>query len=161
MTDFCLPTGDIVAGIIRPAVIGDLPEIQRIVHAAYIKYVERLGKPPAPMLDDYRRHIVAHEAWVMLDGTDVTGVLILVPRADHLLLHNVAVDPHFRGKGFGRALIQFAEREAARREYDEIRLFTHQKMHENLLMYPRLGYEETGRGTQDGFDRVFYRKQIV
>lgn len=150
-----------MAGIIRPAAIGGLPEIQRIVHAAYIKYVERLGKPPAPMLDDYRRRIVAREAWVMLDGTDVTGVLILVPRADHLLLDNVAVDPRFRGKGIGRALIEFAEREAARREYNEIRLFTHQKMHENLLMYPRLGYEETGRGTQDGFDRVFYRKQIV
>ena len=95
-----------MAGIIRPAAVGGLPEIQRIVHAVYSKYVERLGKPPAPMLDNYHRHIVAHEAWVMLDGTDVTGVLILVPRADHLLLDNVAVDPRFRGKGIGRALIE-------------------------------------------------------
>ena len=68
-----------MAGIIRPASIDDLPEIQRIVHDAYIKYVDRIGKPPAPMLDDYRKHILAHEAWVMLNGTDVTGVLILDP----------------------------------------------------------------------------------
>ena len=150
-----------MAGIIRPAAIDDLPEIQRIVHDAYVKYVDRIGKPPAPMLDDYRKHILACEAWVMLNGTDMTGVLILVPHADHLLLDNVAVDPRFRGKGIGRALIEFAEREAARRGYNEIRLFTHQKMHENLLMYPHLGYEETGRGIQDGFDRVFFRKRIV
>ncbi len=150
-----------MAAIIRPASIGHLPEIQRIVHDAYITYGDRIGKPPAPMLDDYSKHILAHEAWVMLDGTDVTGVLILIPHVDYLLLDNVAVDPRIRGKGMGRALIGFAEREAARRGYNEIRLFTHQKMHENLLMYPRLGYEETGRGTQDGFDRVFFRKLIV
>jgi GNAT superfamily N-acetyltransferase len=150
-----------VAGFIRPAAIGDLPEIQRIVHDSYVKYVERIGMPPAPMLDDYKKHILAHEAWVILTGTEVTGVLVLIPHPDHLLLDNVAVDPRFRGNGTGRALIEFAEREAARQEYNEIRLFTHQKMHENLLMYPRLGYEETGRGTQDGFDRVFFRKLIV
>ena len=150
-----------MAGLIRPASIGDLPELQRIVNDAYVKYVGRIGKPPAPMLDDYRKHILAHEAWVVLDGTAVTGLLVLVPTADYLLLDNVAVDPRFHGRGIGRALIEFAEREAARCGYNEIRLFTHQKMHENLLMYPRLGYEETGRGAQDGFDRVFYRKQIV
>ena len=148
-------------GHIRPASISDLPEIQRIVHDAYVEYVDRIGKPPAPMRDDYRKHILAHEAWVILNETDVTGILILIPQADHLLLDNVAVDPRIHGKGLGRALIEFAEREAARRGYNEIRLFTHQKMHENLLTYPRLGYEETGRGTQDGFDRVFFRKLIV
>ena len=150
-----------MAGHIRPAAIEDLPQIQRIVHDAYVTYVDRIGKPPAPMLDDHRKHVLAHEAWVILNETDVTGVLILIPHADHLLLDNVAVDPRSRGKGFGRALIEFAEREAARRGYDEIRLFTHQKMHENLLMYPHLGYEEIGRGTQDGFDRVFFRKRIA
>ena len=150
-----------MAGIIKPASIRDLSKIQRIVHDAYIKYVDRIGKPPGPMLDDYCKHIQAHEAWVMLNGTDATGVLILIPQSDHLLLDNIAVDPRFHGKGIGRALIEFAEREATRRGYDEIRLFTHQKMHENLLMYPRLGYEETGRGTQDGFDRVFFRKRII
>lgn len=152
--------GHLRGGIIRPAATDDLSDIQRIVRGAYVGYVDRIGKPPAPMLDDYRKHILAHEAWVMLNETDVTGILILIPHADHLLLDNVAVDPRMRGKGIGRALIEFAEREAARRGYDEIRLFTHQKMHENLLMYPRLGYEETGRGTQDGFDRVFFRKPI-
>ena len=62
----------------RPALIHDLPEIQQIVRDAYIKYVERIGKPPAPMLDDYGKHILAHEAWMIQDGSDIEGVLILV-----------------------------------------------------------------------------------
>jgi hypothetical protein len=31
-------------------------------------------------------------------------------------------------------------------------------MHENIAMYLRRGYEETGRFRQDGFERVFFRK---
>ena len=59
-----------MAGIIRPASIDDLSKIQRIVHDAYIKYVDRIGKPPGPMLDDYCKHILAHEAWVIQDGSE-------------------------------------------------------------------------------------------
>jgi ribosomal protein S18 acetylase RimI-like enzyme len=146
---------------IRSASIDDLRAVEQIVHDAYAKYVERMGKPPGPMLDDYRKHIQANEVWMMFDDDTAVGVLVLVPKPDHLLLHNVAVHPAFRGKGIGRALIEFAEREAALRRYDEIRLYTHQQMHENVAMYARVGYEEIGRGEQDGFERVFFRKRIA
>jgi GNAT superfamily N-acetyltransferase len=112
------------------------------------------------MLDDYRQRIQAHEVWLYLDDKNIVGVLVLSPKSDHLLLDNVAVDPAHHEKGIGRALIEFAEREAVRRGYGEVRLYTHQKMHENIAMYPHLGYEETGRGEQGGFARVFFRKRI-
>jgi ribosomal protein S18 acetylase RimI-like enzyme len=145
-------------GPIRPASIDDLPAVERIVHDGYVKYISRMGKNPRPMLDDYRQRIRAHEIWVTLDNNVVVGVLVLLPESDHLLLDNVAVDPAFHGRGIGRILIEFAEREANRRGYDEIRLYTHQTMHENIAMYLRRGYEETGRFRQDGFERVFFRK---
>jgi ribosomal protein S18 acetylase RimI-like enzyme len=145
-------------GPIRPASIDDLPAVERIVHDGYVKYISRMGKNPRPMLDDYRQRIRAHEIWVTLDNNVVVGVLVLLPESDHLLLDNVAVDPAFHGRGIGRILIEFAEREANRRGYDEIRLYTHQTMHENIAMYLRRGYEETGRFRQDGFGRVFFRK---
>jgi GNAT superfamily N-acetyltransferase len=134
--------------------------VPRIVHDAYVKYTERKGKQPGPMLDNYRQRIQAHEVWLFLDDRNIAGVLVLSPKSDHLLLDNVAVDPAHHGKGIGRALIEFAEREAARRGYGEVRLYTHQKMHENIAMYPHLGYQETGRGQEDGFARVFFRKRI-
>ena len=148
-------------GPIRPASIVDLPAVERIVRDAYVKYISRMGKTPRPMLDDYRKRIRAHEIWVILDNNIVVGVLVLLPESDHLLLDNVAVDPAFHGRGIGRILIEFAEREANRRGYDEIRLYTHRTMHENIAMYPRRGYEETGRCTQDGFERVFFQKRIT
>ena len=33
-------------------------------------------------------------------------------------------------------------------------------MHENIALYTRLGWQETGRGEQAGFQRVFMRKPV-
>jgi hypothetical protein len=33
-------------------------------------------------------------------------------------------------------------------------------MVENQRLYTSIGYEETGRGTEAGYDRVFLRKQL-
>ncbi len=145
---------------IRPADIADLPTIERIVRDAYTKYIERIGKPPGPMLDDYRHHIRAHQAWVLEDN-GIAGVIVLLPEDAHLLLDNVAVDPARHGSGLGRILMEFAQNEARRRGYDELRLYTHAKMTENVAMYPRLGWQETGRGEQAGYDRVFFRKRVT
>jgi GNAT superfamily N-acetyltransferase len=112
------------------------------------------------MLDDYSAHIRNHAAWVAEIGGQVAGVLILIGEADHLLLDNVAVDPGHHGRGIGRALLNFADREAVRRGYKEIRLYTHEKMSENLAMYPVLGWVETGRREQSGYHRVFFCKSV-
>jgi ribosomal protein S18 acetylase RimI-like enzyme len=145
---------------IRPASDADLAAVERLVKDAYGKYVARIGKPPGPMLDDYRALIGQRAVWLLSAGDEIAGMLVLLPGAGHLLLDNVAVARGFQGQGIGRALIDFAEAEARRRGYGEIRLYTHQKMHENLAMYPRLGYEETGRGEQSGYQRVFFRKRL-
>ena len=48
---------DEMANSIKPASIADLETVERIVHDAYVKYTERMGKQPGPMLDDYRQRI--------------------------------------------------------------------------------------------------------
>ena len=73
---------------------------------------------------------------------------------------NIAVQPDRQGRGLGRALIAFAEAEARRLGFAELRLYTHQKMTENIGFYKRLGFDETGRGCEAGYDRVFMRKQV-
>jgi ribosomal protein S18 acetylase RimI-like enzyme len=145
---------------IRPANAADLPAITRIVSSAYQMYIERIGKPPGPVIDDYSAHIRAHTAWVAeADGMTV-GLIVLLPKDDHLLLDNVAVDPAHRGRKIGRALLAFAEKEGIRRGYTELRLYTHEKMTENLTMYPALGWQETGRAEQAGYQRVFFTKHV-
>jgi GNAT superfamily N-acetyltransferase len=145
---------------IRLGLATDVAAAERIVRAAYAKYEKLIGKPAGPVLDDYGRHAADGALWVLVDGMDVAGVLVLLPREDHLLLDNVAVAPERQRRGYGRRLMAFAEAEAVRQGHREIRLYTHVVMAENIVLYGRLGYEVTGRGTQAGYDRVFMRKQI-
>lgn len=148
------------APTIRPASSADRPAVERIVRDAYTKYIARIGKPPGPMCDDYARRIADQAVWVLIAFGEIAGILVLLEENDHLLLDNVAVEPRHQGKGIGRALIDFAEQEARRRCHAEIRLYTHQAMHENIALYACLGYEEIGRGEQAGFERVFFRKML-
>jgi ribosomal protein S18 acetylase RimI-like enzyme len=148
--------------VIRVANAADRTAIEAIVRAAYSIYVGRIGKPPGPMLDDYAARIAAGAVSVLEEacGT-VAGIIVLVPQADHLLLDNIAVRPDRQGNGFGRRLIAFAETEARRRGYSELRLYTHQTMTENIALYTRLGFAEIGRGRHEGYDRVSMAKRVL
>ena len=84
----------------------------------------------------------------------------MLPATDYLLLDNIAVSPARQGSGLGRRLLAFAEAEAVRRGYCEIRLYTHQTMVENQRLYASIGYKETVRGTEAGYGRVFMGKQL-
>jgi ribosomal protein S18 acetylase RimI-like enzyme len=148
-------------GCIRTATAADVRDIARIVDHAYRPYIPRLGKPPGPMLDDYAARVSEDAVWVIEEGIAISGILVLLPKSDHLLLDNIAIAPVRQGSGLGRRLLAFAELEAMRRGYREIRLYTHETMIENQRLYAALGYEESGRGTEMGYDRVFMRKQLV
>jgi GNAT superfamily N-acetyltransferase len=147
--------------VIRPARPDDRDAVEAVVHAAYSIYVDRIGKPPGPMLDNYTTRIADGSVSVVENSTgNIAGIIVLIPNSDHLLLDNIAVRPNYQGQGFGRVLIEFAEREAERLGYSRIRLYTHEKMTENIDRYRRIGFVESGRGQQGGYDRVFMVKDL-
>jgi ribosomal protein S18 acetylase RimI-like enzyme len=90
----------------------------------------------------------------------ITAIVVLLPAPDYLLLDNIAVSPERQGSGLGRRLLAFAEAEALRRGYREIWLSTHEMMVQNQRLYASIGYEETGRGSEAGYDRVFMHKLL-
>ena len=146
---------------IRAATAADVSAITEIVDQAYRHYVDRMRKPPGPMLDDYAARVLEGAVSVLEEGAAIAGIIVLLPTTNYLLLDNVAVSPARQGLGLGRRLLAFAEAEALRRGYHEIRLYTHQTMVENQRLYASIGYEETGRGTEAGYDRVFMPKQLL
>lgn len=146
--------------MIRQALLADVPAIRAVVDAAYGVYLPRMGTPPGPMLDDYDALVASDHVSVLEVDGEVAGALVLLPKDDHLLLDNVAVSPAHQGRGFGRELIAFAEDAARGLGFGEVRLYTHALMTENQALYTRLGFEETHRGEQDGYDRVFMRKRL-
>jgi ribosomal protein S18 acetylase RimI-like enzyme len=146
---------------VRRAGTGDLTAIRELADAAYSKYVERIGRPPAPMTADYAELLQTSRVWVIDRGAELVGLLVTADRGDHLFLDVIAVAPDTQGSGYGKQLMERAELDAAEQGLPEVRLYTNQAMTENLTFYPRLGYRETGRGGQDGYRRVFYTKDLA
>ncbi len=144
----------------RPARPDEAPALRDLVRTAYAKYIPRLNREPAPMVDDYAARIAAGQAWVLEEDGDFLGALILEDEPDGLLLYNIAVSPAAQGQGVGRRLIAFTEAEARRRGYALLRLYTNELMVENVAMYPRLGFTETHRGSEAGHRRVYFEKRV-
>ena len=142
----------------RQATEADLPAIRRVIKAAYARYLDRMDRPPAPVLNDYRAAAAAGQVWVL--GEPVIGVIVLMSEEDSLLVENVAVSPAAQGTGYGRRLMEFAERQARARELSRLILYTNEVMTENLAIYARLGYRETARRTEDGYRRVYMEKLV-
>lgn len=136
----------------------DAPFLRRIARAAYSPYIRRIGRKPAPMLADFPALIRAAEVWALSDVADIAGYIVLRARDGGLHVENVAVDPEQHGQGHGRALLEFAEAEAARRGIMRLDLYTNAKMTENLSLYTALGWREVDRRTENGFERVYFEK---
>jgi GNAT superfamily N-acetyltransferase len=110
-----------------------------MIHDAYIGYIPRIGKPPAPMLEDYAEAVAHKDVWVLEESSrEIVGVVILVRFPDYLLLENIAVNPKYQGKGYGGRLMRFSEAEARRMGYRTMRLYTNVKMVENVSLYEHL-----------------------
>jgi ribosomal protein S18 acetylase RimI-like enzyme len=145
---------------IRMAEADDRQAVEALVRDAYSVYVPRIGREPGPMAADYQALISRRAVWVGdADGT-VVGVLVLEGQDDALLLENVAVAPAHQRRGVGRRLIAFAEERARSLGLSAIRLYTNERMTENIRLYSRLGYVETGRRDEDGFARVYFTKRL-
>ena len=154
------PPADASGPTIRPATPSDLDAVRACVRKAYALYVPRIGREPAPMTADYAGLIGRGEVWVAEDADRLAGVLVLRPLPVSLLLENVAVFPALQGRGIGRALIAFAEGHGRELGLPEVTLYTNERMTENIRLYPRLGYVETGRRLEEGFARVYFRKPL-
>lgn len=146
--------------MIRPARSDEAETVRGLVDEAYGHYVARIGMRPGPMNDDYQRRVGAGQVWVLAEDGQIAGLVVLEEQEDALLLDNVAVRPAAQGRGYGRALIAFAEQESARRGFDILRLYTHALMVENIALYRRLGFAEIARIQEKGFDRVYMAKRV-
>ncbi|QDY76049.1 GNAT family N-acetyltransferase [Streptomyces qinzhouensis] len=143
----------------RPAVPGDVPLVKTVTDAAYHHYIERIGVVPAPMKADHAADVAAGRVFVT--GDPVRGVIVLVPRDDHLFLESIAVHPDAKGTGLGRVLLELAESRARELGLKEIRLYTNALMWENQNLYARYGYEMTERRVDGPYDRIHYRKPLA
>jgi len=144
----------------RPATADDVAAIAACAEAAYAKYVPRIGKKPAPMVADFAAHVAAGEAHVLETGGRLAGYIVMMVRPDEVFVDNVAVDPAWQGRGLGGRLMAFAEATARNAGLPRLRLYTNVTMTENVAFYGYLGFVETGRRREQGFDRIYMEKAL-
>ena len=80
------------------------------------------------MLVDYEGAILAGDVWVLVEGEETTGVLVMRPEKGYLFVETGAVRPDRQGSGLGRRLMAYAENAARGQGIDEIRLYTNENM---------------------------------
>ncbi len=144
--------------MIRAAAPSDVGAVSEIVERAFAHYVARIGRRPAPMNTDYADRIARGDVHVA--GDPVAGVIVLGTRGDRVEIDLIAVDPERQGDGLGRELMSFAEQDATRHGFGELRAEIHERMTENLGFYARFGYEEYDRRSEHGYSRVYFRKRL-
>ena len=150
------------AGEIRTAKDSDCAAVEACVRAAYQKYLPRMRTPPAPMLADYAALIARGVVYVIDDAATgaTSGLIVCWPEDGAIFVENVAVQPANQGHGLGRRLMDFAEQLARSVALPEIRLYTNEVMTENIRFYASLGFEETDRRLDHGYQRIFMRKRL-
>lgn len=146
---------------IRPAQDADVEALRACAHEAYAQYVAAIGRKPAPMTADYAGLIAAGHVHVATDAqSGVLGFVVFYPDGADMMLENVAVRSAATGQGIGKRLIGLCERMAKQSSLTAVRLYTNEKMTENLSLYPHLGYREIDRRSEQGFSRVFFVKEL-
>ena len=155
---------------IRRPEAGDQEVVEAVVAEAFSRYLPRMDRKPFPMLDDYGAHIRAGRAFVLEEGEGaagagngaIRGCLVLLPgEPGEMWLDVVAVSGGLQGRGYGRALVDFALRHAKALGCPRLKLYTNEVMVEAQAFYTRLGFTETHRALDAGYRRVFYVRREV
>jgi len=118
------------------------------------------------MVADFDSQVASGIVDVAENDKVLLGFVVLYPQTGTeetpcLFVENVAVVPGYSGRKIGTSLMSHAEDKARELGLTSIRLYTNALMTQNLTWYPSLGFRKTGRVTEDGFDRVYFQKDLV
>ncbi len=81
--------------MLRQATLDDALAIRELSRAAYAKWVPLIGREPQPMVADYAEAVRHHLVDLLYVDGMLAALIEMLPKADHLLVENVAVSPEF------------------------------------------------------------------
>lgn len=129
---------------VRPAINRDAPAIKELVFSVLREY----GLSPDPAgtdsdLDDIDAHYFARGGWfgvLVIDGTIAASVGIYPEDSRTCELRKMYCLPAFRGKGYGRQLLDHALAQAKALKFKRVVLETASPLKEAIALYQRYGF---------------------
>lgn len=145
---------------IRVATISDAEAVAALTRAAYARWVPVIGRKPLPMKVDHAAFIRDHRADLLFAGPDLVALVETIQRENDILIENVAVEPHFQKRGYGRKMVAYAEQLAVQAGVGIVRLYTNSLFKENLRLYASLGYEIEREEARNGGVAIYMFKRV-
>ncbi len=115
--------------MIRPATISDVPRIQEIINS-HAELGKMLFKSYAQLYEDLRDFGVREQ-----EGRIVGCVALTIIWADLAEVRSLAVDDRYRGRGFGRELVEWSVQEARRLGIPKLMSLTYEQ-----AFFQKLGF---------------------
>jgi len=109
------------------------------------------------MVADFASLIAQNLVWISFPN----GFIVMYSVGTALHIENVAVHPSAQGQGIGGRLMSFAKQHARFLGLNRIELYTNAKMDGPLALYPKLGFVKIDQRIEDGFERVYFAKQLT
>lgn len=126
------------------------------------------GEPPRPLSDIFAEAVARGQMYLAHDDVETAGKLALTEADDlwagrpgnALYVHGLVVRRTFAGRGIGRALLRWAEREAARRGKSLLRLDCDALNPALRAYYERAGFAHVGDVTLPHRTAARYEKPV-
>jgi len=165
--------------IIRLAETADIPAIMSVINTV-VPAMNAAGNYqwdytyPNPQV--FEKDIKLKQLWLALIDNNIAGVAAITTDQDPeyaevgwdieetaIVVHRLAVNTGYQGKGVAKALMQKAEEIAIERGIDVLRIDTNSENAATQALFPKLGYQfagEIGLDFRPGLRFYCYEKRI-
>lgn len=145
-----------------PATRDDESRMTTVLRDAFETLVPGLGYRPGPMDRDYSP--LLDQCFILKltapeDSPQAIGFAVTLPRASHLYLEAIAIDPARQGRGYGGVLLSAVEALASDICLPRIRLHTDPALDRPMRFYRNRGYRELGRQGFGSGRRALFEKR--
>jgi predicted N-acetyltransferase YhbS len=137
----------------------DAATVAALVQAAFEEYRGQLDPPSGAHEETaatVRDKMKAAQVVLACTGPTAVGCVFFHPEGDHLYLFRLAVQPAFRRRGLGQALIEHAEGRARALNLARVRLGVRAVLVGQRAYYERLGYRPVGAAAHPGYAETTY-----
>lgn len=153
--------------IIRPALVGDADEINRITHRAFEVYQSELGgSAPVKALSEPTEQvitdIVGHRVFVAQIGGKILGsIRYSALSAELAYIYRFGVDPDISSTGIGSDLIKTVIDECSALGFRAIALHTNSKYYKLARYYYGKQFFVHSTSTEKGYIRALFIKELT